>query len=229
MHLYFVPDVDARQVLPHFQWSGISFSVMRYKFRCVERHDMRIDSQFRLCLAAEDRSGLLRSGVVIDYFLLSQVAVKVIAGSVRFGINYLANQHIRALSEVDEILAVPRIAREDYRMPCVIDPVAECRLDQSVIDGERSDLKIAVLVNHPLLDVFGYDHDTLGWQSLIYIAPDVNIELVGLLQMRHHLRRASRSPDAKRRVPAENPACQIEIGNSDNGIGAVRSAKETLS
>jgi hypothetical protein len=47
--------------------------------------------------------------------------------------------------------------------------------------------------------------------------------------MRHHLRRASRSPDAKRRVPAENPACQIEIGNSDNGIGAVRSAKETLS
>jgi hypothetical protein len=82
---------------------------------------MRIDSQFRLRLAAEDRSGLLRSGVVIDYFLLSQVAVKVIAGSVRFGINYLANQHIRALSEVDEILAVPRIAREDYRMPCVID------------------------------------------------------------------------------------------------------------
>ena len=188
MDLYFVPDVDARQVFPHFQWSGISFSGMRYKFRRVERHDMRIDSQFRLRLA-EDRSGLLRSGVVIDYFLLSQVVVKVIAGSVRLGINYLVNQHIHALSEVDEILAVPRIAREDYRMPCVIDPVAECRLDRSVIDGERSDLKIAVLVNHPLLDVFGCDHDTLGWQPL-YIAPDVNIELVGLLQMRHHLRRA---------------------------------------
>src|SRR6478609_9049019 len=81
MDLYFVPDVDARQVFPHFQWSRISFSGMRYKFRRVERHDMRIDSQFRLRLA-EDRSGLLRSGVVIDYFLLSQVVVKVIAGSV---------------------------------------------------------------------------------------------------------------------------------------------------
>jgi len=68
---------------------------------------------------------------------------------------------------------------------------------------------------------------TTPWAGSLssYIVPDVTIELVGLLQMRHHLRRVTRSPDAKQRVPAENPACQIEIGNSDNGIGMQVSQK----
>jgi hypothetical protein len=62
--LNLVPDVGAHEVFAHSTGPERVFRV-RYKLRSVERHGMRVDSQLRPRLA-EDRSGLLRSCVVID-------------------------------------------------------------------------------------------------------------------------------------------------------------------
>ena len=111
-------------------------------------------------------------------------------------------------------------------MPGIVDAVAESWLDRSVVHGKSRDLQIAILVNHALLDVFGHDHHALRGKLLIDIAPDVDIELVSLLQVRHHLGRARRSPDPERRAPAQDPASQIKVRNSDNVIGMQVSQKQ---
>ena len=79
-----IPNLDAHQVLAHFQRSGISFSGMRHQVWSVERHDVRIDREFRFHLA-ENLSRLLRSRVVVDYFLLLLRAEELVAGEMASG------------------------------------------------------------------------------------------------------------------------------------------------
>ena len=129
------------------------------------------------------------------------------------------NQYIGSLRELDQVLAVPSVAREHHRVPRVIDAVAERWFDRRVVHREGRDFQIAILIDHTLLNILGHDHRALRGKFLIYVAPDMDIELVSLLQMRHHVGRARRSPDPERCVSPHDPACQIQIGNSDDVIG----------
>src|SRR5713101_57661 len=114
------------------------------------------------------------------------------------------NQYICAVSELDQILGVPGISGEHYGMPGVVDAIAQGWLDRSVIDGERGDLQIADLVHHTLFNILSHDNHALSRKFFIHVAADVDIELVGLLQMRHHLPCSRRPPDTQRRTPAKD-------------------------
>src|SRR6185437_2249429 len=225
MDLDLVPDSNTHQVFADFQRSGISFSGLRYQVGSIRRHNVRIDRQPGLYLA-ENGSCLFGGGVVRDYFLRQLRVEDSVAPAKRFGIDHLVNQHIRALSEVDQILAVAGIAGEHHGVPAIIDAVAERRFDGRVVHSESSYLQIAILINHPLLDVFGRHDYARSGKHLIDITSHMDIELVGLLQVRHHVRCARRSPDAERRAPAQDPAGQIKVRNSDNVIGVQVSQKQ---
>src|SRR6266849_6397993 len=222
--LDFVPDLDVHQVFAYFQRSCISFSGVGHKVRSVERYYVRIDCQFWLH-PAEYRSCLFWRGVMIDHFLLLLRAEEIVARAIGLGIQHLVNQYIRPLSELDQVLGVPGITGEHYGTPRIFDAIAEGGLDRSVINGKGSDRQIAVPVDHTLLNILSHNRRALRGKPFIYVAPDVDIELVGLLQMRHHLRCSCRRPDAERCAPAKNPARQTEIRKSANVNGMQVSQK----
>src|SRR6266849_809607 len=224
--LYFVPNIDGHQVFAHFQRSRISLPGVRYQVSGIKRNDMRIDCQLRLH-SAKNRSRLVRCGVMIDDSLLLFRSVDIVSGAISLRIQYLVNQYIRSLSELDQILGIPGISGKHYGVPGIVDAVAQGWLDRRVIDGEGRHLQITVLVNDSLLDIFSRDHYALRGKLFINVATDVDIELVGLLQMRHHLRCSRRPPDTPRCATAKNPAGQIEIRNSDNVVGMQVSQKHS--
>ena len=104
-------------------------------------------------------------------------------------------------------------------MPTVVDPVAESRLDRSMVNRKSRDFQIAILVDEALLDIFGHDNHALRGKFLVHVAANMDIELVRLFQMRHHLGCTRRPPYTKRSAPAENPASQIKIGNANGVVG----------
>ena len=68
VHFDFVANVDTHQVLADFQGAGVRLPSMRNHIRNVGWDNVRIDRELWLH-ASKNRSSLLRSGVMLDYFL----------------------------------------------------------------------------------------------------------------------------------------------------------------
>jgi hypothetical protein len=98
-----------------------------------------------------------------------------------------------------------------------------------VIDLERRDPQPVFLENHPLVDVLGQDHHALGRRPIVRLT-DPDVELIGLLELRHHLLRSPRPPDRKRTVASRSyePARQPEIRKADHVIRVKVCQKETV-
>src|SRR5258705_11704381 len=115
-----------------------------------------------------------------------------------FGINGLMNQNVDSLTEANQVLRLPRVAREGDRVSGVVDAVSKRGLHRSVIYQEGCHLHSALLIDDALFNVVTHYFDSLRVEMLVHVPANMDVEGKGLLQVVHHGARAGRSPDFKR-------------------------------
>src|SRR6476659_1286789 len=104
-------------------------------------------------------------------------------------------------------------------MTLVVDAVAECRLDRSMINEEGADLDAVHLVNDTLTNIARDDSNALGRKPLVHIPPNMDIERKRLLQMVDHRPRAIWSPHRQwRRSALRSPGKQNELRQGDDVV-----------
>ena len=84
---------------------------------------------------------------------------------------------------------------------------------------EHDDAHIAVRVLEAFRDVLCFDVDARLRQQLVQVAPYVNVRLICLLKVRHHIGGAFRSPHLERRLASHNPGCEPQVGYAYDVVG----------
>ena len=120
-------------------------------------------------------------------------------------------QQIRPLRVFHQIVARPRIPRQNHDLARVLHPIPKRRRHRIMINVKRAYRHAALAMREPLRDVLRRHINPCLRQPLIQVTPDVNIRLKRLLQMRHHIAAARRPPHPKRRLAPHNPARQPQI------------------
>jgi len=145
VNLNLLANLDAHQILAHFERTRIRFSHLRSQVGSHRRDNVRIYSQLGV-YPRENGSSLFRRGVMCDY-VSHLFRSKICRPAKRFGINHFVNQHVSSLSEANEIFRVSRISREHHGVPCKVDSITRRRFDGSVIDEERCYLDSVLFIN----------------------------------------------------------------------------------
>src|SRR5205807_8955016 len=93
-------------------------------------------------------------------------------------------------------------------------------LHRPVVHQKGNYFHAVLIEDNTLLDVVRDGSDAGGGEMLVHIAPDVNVEREGLLQIFHHGARSERSPDLEwpAALLARSPGAEIEVGNVDDMI-----------
>lgn len=88
-----------------------------------------------------------------------------------------------------------------------------------MVHFKHRDLQPAFVEHHALTDILREDHDAVG-RCPVVVQPDADVELIRLLEVRHHLLRSPRAPDVERTIAsrADEPARQPEIRKPDHVI-----------
>ena len=68
------------------------------------------------------------------------------------------------------------------------------------------------------LDFLDGDSNSRRWKALVYIASDMDVESVGLLEMFHHVPNPMGASNFEGSLPAENPAGKPKIRYADGVV-----------
>src|SRR5271166_3386233 len=158
--------------------------------------------------------------------LLRSIGIDELA--VGFGIKHFMNQHSGPLRKPYQVLRITSVAGKHDRMPSIVNPVSKRRFEQAMIYFEGSYFKVSVLINNAFLNVLRLDLQSLRRQVLIDITPHVNIEGIGLPEVRHHTSSSRRSPHAKRNFASHHPTGEPEVWNPHDVIGVQMSKEQAV-
>jgi hypothetical protein len=179
---------------------------------------MRIDGELRLH-AAEDAARLLRRRVVGDHALaLLFRKRRRRSGPFRIGSDHLVDQDVGAAGELHEVVVGARVSREHDGTASRVDAIPVCRANHAMIDEERGDLKGSLRDDGAVRDLDGNEARAFGGTLLVEVAPHVDVEGVGPLEIAAEIRRPRRPPDAQGHRPPEDPAREPQIRNPDGVI-----------
>src|ERR1017187_4046791 len=212
------PNFKTHQIFTDFPRPGISFSCKGNQTRSVTRHHMRIHRQFWLH-SRKDCPRLFRRCVMRDDDSNPFWAEGRVLCTEGIGVDHFMNQYIGSFGEPDQIFGESRVAGEHDGVPRIVDPVSEYGFDWAMIDDKCSDLHFAALVYNPLVNVLRRDDSALCGQFFVYVSPNVDVELIGPFQMRHHLLSPGRPPHPERNLASLNPSSQPEVRNAHCVVG----------
>ena len=87
-----------------------------------------------------------------------------------------------------------------------------------MINLKGGDLHAVALEYRTFLDFLDGDSNSRRWKALVYIAPDMDVESVRLLEMFHHVPNPLGASNLKRFLAAENPAGKPQIRYADGVV-----------
>jgi hypothetical protein len=115
------------------------------------------------------------------------------------------NQAVRALREVDKVLRKLGVARDDYRMSSIVDPIAKRRFHRAMVNEKSGYSKETANINVALFDFLGVDLYSFGRQVLSMFS-SLDVKLVCSRKMLGHLTRSGGPPNPEWVVASEKPS-----------------------
>jgi hypothetical protein len=176
--------------------------------------------------ALEDVGRLLRIRVVAHDGFVELLVLRELS---HHGlVDRLVDEHIHAATRLDEARDGPRIAGKANRASAIIQPEAVGWLDRPMVDEKRRDGDAVLLVNGSFTNVVCDDLNAGCRRMFVDISTHVDVEGERLLEMRHHVARALRSPYLER-DPAwrqSRPPGQQQVRDVDDVVGVQMGEKE---